>query len=896
MITRSQAISNFLRDNAKSDLFNLYSIEMECQVNVARDNGNPISGEYHGKKWKAWADGIEQWKSFRIPFNASSKPTYEDSEMKYNLAKHAEAIGMTGWNWKTQQSMWVAFDFDAIAGHRPNHAQKMTDDELKEVINAVSGIPWVQVRKSASGKGLHLYVFLDPFISTENHHEHAAVARAILSKMSAISCFDFNAKVDICGGNMWVWHRKMKGTDGFDVIKCYTEKLADVPSTWRDHVKVVKGFRTRITPEFVVKEKEDSFEELCGQYLRINLEDDHKRLIEYLKSKGEAVWWWDTDRHMLVTHTAHLKEAHTELKLRGIFETATSKSSEHNAFLYPLRGGAWVVRRFSPGCKEHETWDQDKQGWTRTFLNKEPDLQTAARAYGGVDLGDNKGYQFFEAESAKKAAQKLGSNVEIPIVVALREAVLKEQKDGRVAIEIEKMDGDNRKVMEGWAAVKNKWRKVFTTSTATNEVDAPTCDDAVRHVVSEIERSSVGWYINSDGHWVRGGLEIVRPYLKSLGFNPGIIEPMIGLCVQRSWREVNRPFEQEYVGNRDWNRRGAKLRFVPNPDRDNLKYPSWLKILNHIGKSLDSALKTNSWAVENGILTGADYLKCWVASLFQKPSEPLPYLFLFGPQDCGKSILYEALQILFDRGHIQANHALLNNTGFNGELANAILCYVEEVDLSKAKQAYNKVKDWVVSRTITIRSMQKDAYSLPNSTHWVQCANSHTYCPAFTGDTRITMISVQSLDPLEVVPKRIFLEKLKEEAPDFLAAVLSLELPEPNSRLNIPVITTSEKINIENENQPLIEKFIKERCFDDVGTLTAYNDIFEAFIAWLEPEIRPDWHKVRFSHEFPAKYPKGYHTGNKTYIGNLSLVKPEINVSPKKPWTLNPDGKLEIIK
>ncbi len=895
MITRTQAISNFLRDNTMQDLSSLYSIEMECQVNVARDNGEPIGGEFLGKKWKAWTDGTEQWKSLRIPFKAATVPEYKDTEMNFNLAKHAEAIGMTGWNWKQLKSFWVAFDFDAIAGHRPNHSAKMTDDELKEVVNAVSSIPWVQVRKSASGKGLHLYVFLEP-IETKNHHEHAALARAILSKMSAIACFDFNAKVDICGGNMWVWHRKMKGTDGFTVIKQHTEKLQDIPTNWQDHVKVVKGTKARVTPEFVEKQGEDTFEELCGQYLRITLDEDHKRLMDFLKTKGDAMWWWDTERHMLVTHTAHLKEAHEELKFRGIFETCTSKSSEHNCFCYPLRKGAWVVRRFSPGVKEHETWDQDKQGWTRTFLNKEPDLQTAARAKGGVELGEGKGFQFREAEMAIKAAEALGARVKIPNMIAMRETVIREQKDGKLIIEVDRHKDDNPKEMEGWATAKTKWRRIYTSNNDTHEIDAPVCDDVVRHVVSEIERASCGWYINSEGHWIKGSLELVRPYLKSMGHNPLMIEPIIGVCIQRSWREVNRPFEEEYIGNRDWNRKGAKLRYVPNPDRDNLKYPSWTKIFNHVGKTLTSALKNNAWAVDNGILTGADYLKCWVASLFQKPYEPLPYLFLFGPQDCGKSILYEALQLLFDRGHIQANHALLNNTGFNGELANAILCYIEEVDLSKAKQAYNKVKDWVVSKTITIRAMQKDAFQLPNSTHWIQCANSHTFCPTFTGDTRITMISVESLDPLEVIPKHKFIEQLKAEAPDFLAAVLSLELPEPNSRLAIPIISTSEKMSMENQNEPLVEKFVRDECFESVGTLTLYSEVFEKFLSWLPPEIRGDWHKHRFSQEWPIKYPKGYHTGNKTYVGNLSLEKPEQSTTVKKAWTLNAEGKLEITK
>lgn len=1597
-MNKSEIITSYLNAFARKDLASLYSIEMECQVNVARDNGEPISGEYKGKKWKAWTDGTEEWKSFRIPFNAATKPTYEDGTIKWNFDKHVEAIGMTGWNWTKLCSQWVAYDFDAIVGHSDIHSKKLSDEELNKIIELLTAIPWVQVRRSASGKGLHVYVYLMPYIKTENHHEHAALARAILSQLGAACCFDFKSKVDICipkdtwvqtkdgprlvseiinkdceivvngksyhtkgffrtkeeltycltttegykvestdnhpylvdydglqfwkelkditvgdkivlnehknlswdgdgdwkdgyilgwlygdgyfrdekarnnlnslhgllffkddfqimkmvetilpdchkcwmepnycyklwspyldelrvrfgldtkkvinnllemassdfysgfisaffdsdgsadkdhchvsltqsdlprleaiqrmllrlgivshlnlehgpgvhrfqnreklsnvkakysltigrenvlifnervgfkherkkqinldninkiigrtkgkkilakqkfiatvksivpveikevydinvpginafdangimvhncGGNMWVWHRKGINTNGFEVIKDKTEYLEEVPINWRDHIQVVKGIKKRITPDFVVKNQEDTFEQLCGQNLKIELDEDHKKLLDYLRTKDNGSSWWDTDRHMLVTHTIFLAEAHRDLMMRGVFATASKGSergNDHNTYLFPLRKGAWSCRRFSQGCNEHPSWKQDKAGWTTCFLNKEPDLATASRAMGGVDLGDGKGYQFRELEVAVKAAEALGAKIEIPAMVATRETILKETKDGKLILEIEHAKQDSSEKMVGWANMKTKWRKVVETNgTDTHEVETPVCDDIVRHVVTEIERASCGWYVNSEGYWIKGSLELVRPFLKSYGHNPGLIEPIIGLAIQRSWREVNRPFENEYVGNRDWNKKGAKLRYVPNPDKENLKYPHWMKILTHVGSGLNEALKNNKWAQDNGITTGADYLKCWIASLFQKPYEPLPYLFLFGPQDCGKSILYEGLRLLFDRGHIEANTALLSQSDFNGELANAVLCFIEEVDLSKAKFAYNRIKNWVTSKVITIHEKNKTPYQLPNSTHWIQCvpkttwimteegpkqvkelinkdctiiqdsskyktngffytgykdvykvetvqgysfestdnhlvkttldgieywsevkylkqgsticlnkhldvhwggdgnynqgyilgwlfgdgttckigngeirntlyfykndltlfnwfltlfkeqpnylirddnahtiacpelnrlceefnvygekvintfieesssdflsgfisaffdtdgsvinsyrrkaitlsqsdllrlkviqrillrfgvyssispcnrkkniykicsnkdstvakesfvltirkldnfkifserigfrlldknqklkillgswsrkdikeeyttevktityvgkedvyditvpevhafsgngfvlhncSNNHTFCPMFTGDTRITMISVSALSKIETIPKHKMLTLLEKEAPDFLASVLSLEIPDSESRLSIPIITTAEKINLENINQPVVDKFVKEMCFDAPGTLTLYGELYDKFIIWLPPELKSEYTKTRFGKEFPSKYPRGYYTANKTYVGNISMTT---NFKISEPWSLDENGKLTV--
>ena len=62
---------------------------------------------------------------------------------------------------------------------------------------------------------------------------------------------------------------------------------------------------------------------------------------------------------MLVTHTYWLKEAHKALGFKGTFETsarAGAKSTDINCFAFPLRNGAWVVRRYGNGTAEAPTW------------------------------------------------------------------------------------------------------------------------------------------------------------------------------------------------------------------------------------------------------------------------------------------------------------------------------------------------------------------------------------------------------------------------------------------------------------------------------------------------------------------------------------------------------------
>ena len=73
---------------------------------------------------------------------------------------------------------------------------------------------------------------------------------------------------------------------------------------------------------------------------------------------------------------------------------------------------------------------------------------------------------------------------------------------------------------------------------------------------------------------------------------------------------------------------------------------------------VDAGAEGLAWAEQARIKTGADYLRAWVACAFRCPFEPTPYLFLFGGENCGKSIFYETLELLVTKGVVKADHAL----------------------------------------------------------------------------------------------------------------------------------------------------------------------------------------------------------------------------------------------
>jgi hypothetical protein len=213
MPTVTHAVANFLKARAtpaNADLVEkALSPGLEFQANMIP--GIPVVG-----RRSTWTDGIITYWSIRCPKHSSSDPTWHDYEMTWPLDPYIEGIGFTGWQWTGRKSKFCGFDFDSIVGHENG----ISSEELEKVKEAACSLPYIQVRRSTGGSGLHLYCFLDD-IPTRNHAEHARLARCVLDKMSKDTGYDFAPKLDTCGGVMWVWHRKMTADNhGLEVVAC----------------------------------------------------------------------------------------------------------------------------------------------------------------------------------------------------------------------------------------------------------------------------------------------------------------------------------------------------------------------------------------------------------------------------------------------------------------------------------------------------------------------------------------------------------------------------------------------------------------------------------------------------------------------------------------------------
>jgi hypothetical protein len=543
-----------------------------------------------------------------------------------------------------------------------------------------------------------------------------------------------------------------------------------------------------------------------------------------------------------------------------------------------MKDGAWSIRRFTPGCGEHDSWEQDAAGWTKSFLNKEPDLKTAAKACDAVE--DQKGnFNFEEAEVAAKALRMLGLTVEVPRKLAMEPTKLSKHKDGRIVVTVEAgKSGEALKgEMKGWLFEKGNFIKIFSAKNqALDEPKGQLYDDSIRFLVDPTEGlSEVGWFSYSEElqGWVNLAASNLKMQLKHLGLNAKETDEAMGASISRPWRAVVEPFQPEYPGQRSWNRNGARLRYQPETG-DSFNTPTWDMIFEHLGKDINDSVRKNAWCRDNGIVTGADYLRVWCASLFQKPKQPLPYLFFYSAaQNTGKSTLGNALALLMTRGVVKAATCLDHKSSFNGELDGAVLCLVEEAELNKSPSVYNRLKDWVTSPTLGIHPKGGTPYTTINTTHWIHTANDHKYCPIWPGDTRIVAISVSPLPKDSEIPQEILLHKLEEESPQFLGHMFAIELPDPISRLAVPCIDTYQKSAIMQSTTTPMQVFINTCCEVRLGVATRSKSLLAAFHQWLgdEDDIAKytitQWHK-----ELPPLHQKGLVTwegGN--WVPNLVL-------------------------
>jgi hypothetical protein len=883
-----------------------YNPSMEVQVLVSAAGGEAVAGKngVYSSNEKCY-----DWYNVRMPKNANSEPIDNDHDLRYPLDIHADSIGLTGWNWVDKKSVRIGFDYDSITGHAEGVG--VSDEQLDLVTAKLNDIPQALVLRSTGGSGLHVYFEFDPenLPTTNNHTEHAALALACLKEISLQVGFDFQAGMDVGGGNMWVWaKRTTKESNGLTTIKDNVDANGQrvyltPPANWEMYVDVANRKRTKVRIAGLSDSDQEDLEgKAAGQ--KLAFDDKHRQIISELTSYANYTTIVVSEHKLVQTHTRLLKElfdskADSDDPILGNFNTnSTGKQpGQPNCFMFPLADGAFRVLRFGKGTNELPSWKCDKTGWTYCYYNQSLTLDGAASAFNALqDDVKGGGYNFPDGPSAISALRSMGHNIEIPDEIVDREVRLAQAKGGKLLVEISNKDPLNDKKdlpgepPFGWLRKQGKFYKIFAIdvrSTTTVPIEVEDMDKKVRALIST-DQKAAGWMVNhTSGSWISTNKDDSRSRLKAAGYGDAT-EAALGEAFMNAWTLVNIPFQDEFPGNRQWNLHAPTLKYKSEPyDPGVSPHPHWDMILEHVGKDLNGPLKELSWARKSGIFTGKDYLQCWIAYMIREPFTKLPYIYLWGNQCTGKSMLHEAIRRLMSGGYVSADSALTNTSDFNGELAGAVLCVVEEKNITKnAAQVYNKIKELVTSEIISIHAKYKQPVQQKNSTHWIQCANKRDSCPIFSGDTRVTMIAVEKFQVDEIPTHKMF-EFLDAEAPYFMYTLMNTSLPDIDHRLKLPVVDTSSKEQLILANMSALESYISTNCFLVPGYSIELDILVDKFLSELSGNEKDLWDRQKVISNLPNECIIGKANGV-FYIGNISYT-PQPNNRPK---LISKDGNL----
>lgn len=859
-MTRTRlAIENFLRNRQADSPFLLarYTTDLETQI-MCDTNGD--LGEAPG----TYSANGETWGNKRWPYQAGTNPNFSDPELGFSPAAHVDRIGTTWWDYVAGRSVAVGIDIDSVEDHAATTTTNAAED-LQRLVERLSALDYVSIVRSTGGKGLHVYVFFSPdtLPVAKNHHEHTIVARKTLELISQDINYPLRDHVDCVGSVFWIWAAKSPADHpGFSVVK----DGGYLDSTRLDSITL---------PTAAVGGARNT------EFASVPLDETHKRILEAI-SREPYYFNVRPDMNLIHSHTCAIRDAVLNgLEILGAFQTNSNGGDPQtaNCFLAPQRGGVFRVYRF--GQSQHEPAWKFVDGKNYCVLNDAPSV---AELVSSKSSRLRAGRYELTAEAVAELAAAMGEPLEGPAptdvwALLMGDGTLQLQsKSGCYTI----ADGMGSQVpmkAAGWELQGVVYTKTLTPRArfrSLSERLLDRADDTIRCVSQG--GSPHGWYLKlGDGSWMlyRTFADVscvVNNHFKE--FASHVKE----LMMNSPWHLDSIPFAPEYPGDRIWNLNAPGLSVEPAASGGD--HPHFDLILDHIGTDLNDSVMDSDWCRKAGIVTGADYLRCWIACLIHHTDQPLPYLFLAGPQNSGKSVFHECCTFLFSSGIASANSALTSE--FNGELAGCFLAYVEERDLAdKRAGAYARIKEWVTGRSIQIHAKYGTPFPAKNYLHFVQMSNNTTHLPLEDGDTRIMALDVPVLE--NPIPKLLLEACLREEAPRFLRTLLNTVVPAPIDRLRIPALVTKTKILMERRAMSPLMAFMKDHVFPCAGhkvSMDAFYDLYVSFCAGSGVKADP-LHVVMAEAMLRSDRLHIGSTAQKPYIVNVSLCS--VDKPLKKP-------------
>jgi len=270
-----------------------------------------------------------------------------DKSIGYPLVIGCQNFGMTGWDWLNRRTKWVLVaDFD-VADDGKKTPRTVTVEEMDRIIALLSRIPWLTLKRSKGGRGVHAFARFSEPLPADDRGAHQRIANSVREFVEQTIGEPLPA--DKTGSVAYVWTRHPK-PDAFAIINEATETLAN----------------------FAAPQAVDHNDEFAA----VELTQRHRTDLAIL-AKSPCPPQHVPDRGCYRVHTCTLKA------IDPMFVTVSAGTDpQHpNAFLFPRADGSWRCCRYS-GAKEHSSWHHEGDK-TWTILNP------VAFDFSWADTGDD---------------------------------------------------------------------------------------------------------------------------------------------------------------------------------------------------------------------------------------------------------------------------------------------------------------------------------------------------------------------------------------------------------------------------------------------------------------------------------------------------------------------------
>ena len=133
-------------------------------------------------------------------------------------------IGQSGWDYVNKQVTYVPLDIDLVDDHESTGT---TADELEQLAAGLSAIPCCEVRRSTSGGGLHVVVYLAVPILAETRQGYTATIDRVIELLDQQWGLSLRDKIDTTAagrGVLWLWAPQLNERS-FELLSPATERL-----------------------------------------------------------------------------------------------------------------------------------------------------------------------------------------------------------------------------------------------------------------------------------------------------------------------------------------------------------------------------------------------------------------------------------------------------------------------------------------------------------------------------------------------------------------------------------------------------------------------------------------------------------------------------------------------